>query len=273
VPAGTDVNQASAARVHDYYLGGWHHFPADRWVGDQAVQASPGLPAIARANREFLQRAVRFLAGVGVRQFIDLGSGIPTAGQVHEIAQQADPQAHVVYVDVDPVAVAHGHALLAGIDTVHMVRADLRDVPLVLAAPAIRQLIDFTRPIGVLAISVLHLLPGSDDPAGIVARYRDAVPAGSYLAVTHPVASTTRVVTGGQSAATRIVPGGLTREGFQPAVVEATVRTRQQVAGMFAGWQLVAPGLVNLREWRPDPATAAPNADDLGHLGGVGHKT
>ena len=263
IPVGTDVNKPCLARVYDFYLGGWHHFPADRWVGEQAVQASPDLPAVARANREFLQRAVQHLSAAGVRQFLDLGSGIPTAGHVHEVAQQADPEARVVYVDIDPVAVAHGHALLAGIDTAAIVHTDLRDVPLVLAAPALRHLIDFTRPVGVLMISVLQLLPESDDPAGIVARYRDAVPAGSYLAVSHPTTATTPATPG--RAPTAETPfhgaGG------------GTPRSRDQVAGMFAGWQLIAPGLVDLAQRRPDhgnPSTAT--TDRHGHLAGVGRK-
>jgi hypothetical protein len=250
VPAGTDVNQPNDARVHDYYLGGWHNFPADQWVGQRAVQASPGLPALARANRAFLQLAVRHLSAAGVRQFLDLGSGIPTGGNVHEVAQQVDPGARVVYVDVDAVAVAHGQALLAGIDTAAMVHADLREVHLVLAAPAVRHLIDFHRPVGVFMISVLHLLSTSDDPAGVVARYRDAVPAGSYLALSHPIAANAQPAARGRAERT---------ETRRDEGDDATARTRDEVAALFAGWQLESPGLVDPASWRPE---GGPNAAD-----------
>jgi hypothetical protein len=258
VPAGTDVNQPNAARVHDYFLGGWHNFPADRWLAEQAVQASPELPAAARANRSFLHRAVRHLLAAGVRQFLDLGSGIPTAGATHEVASQGDPHGRVVYVDVDPVAVAHGQALLDQVDTAAMVRADVRDVPLVLAAPAVRQLIDFTRPVGVLMISGLESLSDSDDPAGVLARYRDAVPAGSYLAVSHP---TTAV---GQAGRGEPV-GGVAGPG--------RLRSREQIEALFAGWQFEGPGLVELARWRPDPDTSKEGDSTVPpHLAAVGRK-
>jgi S-adenosyl methyltransferase len=259
VRPGTDVNEPSPARMHDYYLGGWHHFPADRWAAEQALQVSPELPAVARANRSFLHRAVRHLVAAGVGQFLDLGSGIPTAGCTHEVAGQHDPQARVVYVDVDPVAVAHGQALLGHLATADIVRADLRDVPLVLAAPAVRQLIDVSRPVGVLMISVLQWLSDSDDPAGVVARYRDAVPAGSYLIVSHPTTIDARAGGGGQPGASWPDRG--------------RSRTREEIGALFAGWQLQAPGLVTLDEWRADlGAAVATEAGARPHLAAVGRK-
>ncbi|HEY2670611.1 MAG TPA: SAM-dependent methyltransferase [Rugosimonospora sp.] len=249
VPSDTDVNRPNIARIHDYHLGGSHHFPADRWVAAQAVDESPDLPALARANRDFLQRAVRFLSAAGVHQFLDFGSGLPTAGNVHEVAQQADPRARVVYVDVDPVTVAHGRALLAGIDTAEIVRADLRDVRRVLTAPALRHLIDFTQPVGVVMVSVLHLLPFSDNPTGIVARYHDALPAGSYLALSYPSAEGPK--TASDSPA---------KDAGTP-LNRPNSRTRKEVADMLVGWQLVAPGLVSPEQWQPDgpePITTNP---------------
>ena len=255
VPAGIDVNQPSAARVYDYHLGGRHHFPADRWVAEQAAVRLPELPATVRAHRAFLQRAVRYLCAAGVRQFLDLGSGMPTAGHVHEIAGTIDPRARVVYVDVDPVAVAHGEALLADIGTAAIVRADLRDIPLVLAAPPVRRLLDVTEPVGVLMVAVLHLLTDADDPAGVVARYRDAMPAGSHLVASAPRGRTRRAST---------------HRGF-------TINSRQapadDITAWFAGWDLVEPGITRIGRWHPDKDSAVTaEPEQVADLGGVARK-
>jgi SAM-dependent methyltransferase len=180
---GIDLDRPSAARVYDFYLGGFHNFAADREMGRQAVQMWPDLPEIMRPNRGFLRRAVEFLVDARVRKFLDLGSGIPTVGNVHEVAQRRAPDTKVVYVDNDPVAVEHAQAILAGDDRTTVVHADLRDPDAVLGDPAIRALLDLSRPIAVLMVAVLHFVPDEDDPAGLVARFRDAVPAGSYLAL------------------------------------------------------------------------------------------
>jgi hypothetical protein len=247
IPPRIDVNMANPARVYDFLLGGTHNFPADRWSALRAVDDHPVLPAAALANRAFLQRAVRHLINAGVRQFIELGSGIPAGGHVHEIAQSVDPGATVVYVDADPVAAAHGHALLAGTDTAAMVAADVRDVPLVLAAPPLRRLISMSRPVGILAIDVLQWLADADDPAGVLGRYRDAVPPGSHVVVSHPVA---------ESAGRR--PDG------------ATVRTPPAIAGLLEGWRPVPPGLVPIARWHPaggeDPGD---DAERVAYLAGV----
>jgi S-adenosyl methyltransferase len=263
VPAGIDVNQASAARVYDCHLGGWHNFPADRWVAQRAAEGRPELPATVRANRAFLRRAVQYLCAAGVRQFLDLGSGIPTAGHVHEIAHAVDPQARVVYVDVDPVAVAHGDAMLAGIDTAAIVRADLRDVPLVLAAPPVRRLLDFTQPVGVLMVSVLHLLPDADDPAGVVARYRDAVPTGSHLVLSSPWSSRAR---------TR--PAAAPAAAAQRAIdTDGRLHTREDIAALFAGWDLVEPRITQIGKWRPDANdVVTADRERVADLGGVARK-
>jgi hypothetical protein len=262
-PAGIDVNQPSAARVYDYHLGGWHNFPADRWVAQRAAESMPDLPATVRANRAFLHRAVRYLCAAGVRHFLDLGSGIPTAGHVHEIAHAVDPQARVVYVDVDPVAVAHGEALLAGTDTAAIVRADLRDVPLVLAAPPVRRLIDFTRPIGVLMVDVLHLLPDTDDPAGVVARYRDALPTGSHLILSSPWSSPA-----GTRPAT--APAAAARRGID---IDSRPHTGDDIGALFAGWDLVEPGITPIGQWHPDTNdVVTADRERVADLGGVARK-
>jgi hypothetical protein len=238
VPAGVDINAASPARVHDYHLGGLHNFPADRWVAQRAAENVPDLLAAVRANRAFLQRAVRYLCSAGVQQFLDLGSGIPTEGNVHEVAHAVDPTARVVYVDMDPVAAAHGKALLAGIYSAAMVRADLCDVRAVLASPDVRNIIDFSQPVAVLMVSVLHLLSDPNDPAGVIAHYRDAMPTGSHLVLSYP---------------------GRHRAG--------------RIGAWFAGWELVEPGVTTVGQWRADERDIAlPGNDGVADLGGVARK-
>ena len=169
VSSDVDISRPSAARVYDYYLGGSHNFPADREMARQAIAMWPELPRIMQANRAFMRRAVRYLIGQGVSQFLDIGSGIPTVGNVHEVAQAAEPEARVVYVDVDPVAVAHSRAILAGDDRTDVVHADLRDVQGVLKDPRTVRLLDLSRPVGVLMVALLHFVPAAADPAGVLA--------------------------------------------------------------------------------------------------------
>jgi hypothetical protein len=250
-------------------LGGSHNFAVDRQAAEQIVAIMPELPLIMRANRAFLRRAVLLLVNAGVRQFLDLGSGIPTVGNVHEIAQRAAPGSRVVYVDVDPVAVAHSRAMLADNNDTAAVLADVRDVPLVLAAPEVRRLIDFTRPVGVLMVAALHFVPDRDDPAGLVARYRDAVASGSYLVVSHAAASEDEQAPPGADEATA---------AYSRSVAEFTLRTRAQVAGMFAGFDLIDPGVVYVTRWHPGAADDEAIDDQAGppprlaQLVGVGRK-
>jgi SAM-dependent methyltransferase len=260
-PVGIDLDRPSAARVYDFYLGGFHNFAADRDMGRQAVQMWPELPQIMQANRGFLRRAVDFLVGAGVRQFLDLGSGIPTVGNVHEIAQRAAPDTRVVYVDNDPVAVEHARAILAGDEQTAVVQADLREPDSVLSDPAVRGLLDPGRPTAVLMVAVLHFVPDEADPAGLVARFRDAVPAGSYLALSH--------ATAGQQAGRAAEHRSL----YQRTATPMTMRTRDQIVGLFDGWELVEPGVVSLTEWRPGPgAPAVDRPERIPGLAGVGRK-
>jgi hypothetical protein len=258
---GIDLDRPSAARVYDFYLGGFHNFAADREMGRQAVRMWPELPEIMRANRGFLRRAVEFLVAAGVRQFLDLGSGIPTVGNVHEVAQRAAPDTRVVYVDNDPVAVEHARAILADDDLTAVVQADLREPDSVLADPTVRGRLDLGRPIAVLMVAVLHFIPDADDPAGLVARFRDAVPAGSYLALSH--------ATAGEKADRAAEHRGL----YQRTATPMTMRTRDQVEQFFAGWELVPPGLVYLPQWRPEPGgPAVDRPERMTGLAGVGRK-
>jgi SAM-dependent methyltransferase len=262
VPPGVDTKRANAARVYDYLLGGTHNFLADQDAGRGILAVEPNTRAAVRANRAFLGRAVRFLAAQGIRQFLDVGSGIPTEGNVHEIAQQAALGARVAYVDVDPVAVAHALAMLAGDADAGIIEADLREPRQILANHEVRRLIDLARPAGVLLGMVLHFVDDAEDPWRIVATLRDALAPGSYLVLAH-----------------------LTNES-KPAVAQATetvynrsvstdihMRSRADILRFFDGFDLVEPGLVYIPQWRPDsPADMPADPGKFWCLVGVGRK-
>lgn len=232
----------SPARIYDYHLGGMHNFPVDRDIAEQIAHMMPDLPLILRANRAFLHRAVRFLVDAGIRQFLDLGSGIPTEENVHEIAQRIAPDARVAYVDADPVAVAHSRELLKDVPNTTAVQADLRNVARVLHAPEVSALIDFSEPVGLLMVAVLHFLSDSDDVDSLLAGYRHALAPGSYLVISHAAAKEQDAPEGAEDALAT----------YSRRVTEFTLRTRAQVTEMFTGMELVAPGVVNVDEWRPD---------------------
>ncbi|HYS35933.1 MAG TPA: SAM-dependent methyltransferase, partial [Pseudonocardiaceae bacterium] len=257
-PAGPDV--ASAARVYDYLLGGGQNFAVDRWLAEQFLELEPDTRLIARHNRAFLGRAVRFLAGQGIRQFIDLGAG-PTAGNVHEIAQKIAPDASVVYVDNDPVAVALGRRLLADNPHTTVIEADLRHTDTILAHPDLQALVGVRQPVAVLAVAVLHFL--LDDPHAVVGLYRDAVAPGSYLVISH----LTREHRAQEMA-------GISRLGTQ-AGTPSTPRTRTQIEVLFDGWDLVAPGLTWTAAWRAEREDLADIGDPARSnlLAGVAIKT
>ena len=255
------------ARIYDYFLGGKDNFPADREVAEQVVAIAPVARDIVEDNRAFLRRAVRLLAGeAGIRQFIDLGSGLPTQGNVHEIAQAVAPDARVVYVDNDAMVVTHSRALLAG-DNTAAIEADLRDPDSVMRHPEVRELIDFDQPIALLLMAILHFVPDEEDPYGIVARFRDALPAGSYLALSHG----TRDI----PARTDMSPEAMAEMGakverlYQLTTASLVTRTRAQVERFFDGFDLLDPGLVEIQLWRPDEADALLPG---GFYGGVGRK-
>jgi SAM-dependent methyltransferase len=244
LPPEISVDQPSVARIYDYNLGGAHNFAVDRAVAEQMNTVMPDLPLIQRANRAFLRRAVTMLVESGVRQFLDLGSGIPTVGNVHEIAQGVAPESRVMYVDVDTVAIAHGQAILADNPLADAVRGDMRAADEVLAHPRIVELIDFTRPVAVLMVAVLHFVPDSDRPAEIIARYHEACAPGSYLVISH--ASREGADPGEADAATEVGARN---------TIDLTLRGRAEVLDMFDGFDLVEPGIVFTPEWRPDSDT------------------
>jgi S-adenosyl methyltransferase len=260
-PAGIDLDRPSAARVYDYYLGGFHNFAVDREMARRAIEMWPELPEIMKANRAFLRRAVQHLVAAGVRQFLDIGSGIPTVGNVHEVAQQAAPDARVVYVDNDPVAVEHSRAILGGNEQTAVVPADLREPERVLGSPALRRLLDLTEPVALLMVAVLHFVPDEAEPAGLVRRFRDAVAPGSYLVISHASSDGQPVLT--QSH----------RDLYRRTATPMTMRTREQIAAFFDGYDLLEPGLVYLPLWRPYPdAEVDERPERFTGFAGVGRK-
>ena len=240
-PDDVDIETPSAARMYDYYLGGSHNFAADRRLAEEAKRAFPDTREYCTANRAFLQRAVTLLAGLGIDQFLDLGSGIPTASNVHEVAYAADPGARTLYVDSDPVAHAHGVALLAGVPHAKFIREDLRDPDSVLGNPAVEQFLDLRRPIAVLLFSVLPFVPDADDPWSIVAAYRDASAPGSYLALTHGTSDY------------RPAETNQLRQVYTQASHTITTRSQAEVLELMGGYELLEPGVTDAILWRPDP--------------------
>jgi hypothetical protein len=234
--------------MYDYLLGGRDNYAADREAMDAILAVHPEAAFTARANRAFLGRAVRYLAAdAGVRQFLDIGTGIPTAGNTHQVAQAVAPESRVVYVDYDPVVLAHARTLLnlSRPGTTEYIQADLRDTATILAKA--NGLLDFSRPVAVTLISVLHAIPDADDPHAIVATLMDAVPSGSYLAISH-------------AGSDRYDPGALdTIRGIatQRVSQQLTARSREQVTRCFDGTDLVEPGVVPVEQWRPDASAEA----------------
>jgi hypothetical protein len=262
VPPGVDTQRANTARVYDYWLGGTHNFLADQDVARAIATIEPNMREEVRANRAFLGRAVRFMAGSGIRQFLDIGSGIPTEGNVHEIAQRAAPGSRVVYVDVDPVAVAHSRVILTGNEHAAIVEADLREPDKILVHPGVQSLIDFSRPVGLLVSAVLHFLSDEDDPWQIMATLRAAMAPGSYLLVCHVTdADNPAVANAATKVYNRSVPSGI------------HFRSRAEIGQFFDGFELLEPGLVYMPQWRPDsPGDVPADLSNFWGLVGVGLK-
>ena len=260
-PPGIDTRIPNMARMYDYALGGKDNFAADRAAVEKLFSFSPENKYVPRANRRFLGRAVRFAAAQGIRQFLDLGTGLPSQGHVHEVVADINPDAHVVYVDNDPVVVNHAKALLVDSDSVTAVEADIRDSEGILADPDVTGLIDFSRPVAVLFVAVLHGIPDRDDPAGIVRSFAGCVSPGSYLILSH-----------------------LTSEGHPPALVAqkeeifarsnapVSYRSRAEILRMFDGFSLVQPGLTAVTQWRGDELDQKLDAAGQWWLGGVGRR-
>jgi SAM-dependent methyltransferase len=247
--------------VYDFYLGGSHNLEVDRRMAREAIELWPDLPAIMQTNRAFMRRAVRYVAAQGITQFLDIGSGIPTVGNVHEAAQQANPEARVVYVDNDPVAVAHSRAILGGDERTAVVQADLRRPEALFDQPAVTATLKLDQPVAVLMVAVLHFVADSDDPGGAVARIGATLAPGSYLVLSHA------------SAEGRPDQAGSHRQLYRRTPTPMTMRGRTEIEKLFDGFQLVEPGLVWLPLWRPDdPAEAEKQPERTTGYAGVGRK-
>jgi O-methyltransferase involved in polyketide biosynthesis len=241
VPDGVDVSRPSIARIYDYLLYGKDNFAVDRAAAEKLMESRLDPRRLSLANRAFLYRAVRFLARQGIAQYLDLGSGLPTSPSVHEVARDIIPGARVVYVDHDPIVVRHNDALLATRDGVITIRGDIRDPDTILADEALAACIDFSQPVAVLLLSVLHFISLEEDAPGIVARFRERMAPGSYLAVS--------VGTSDGADPDMLAEATQTYAG---ARMPFTLRSRSQIMDLFAGLDLVEPGLVSLPEWRPE---------------------
>jgi hypothetical protein len=249
-PSGVDVLTPSIARIYDYHLGGTHNYPSDRDAAEEVTRQLPTFPAILRENRAFLRRCARYLAEQGVTYFLDLGSGIPTVDNVHEIVQEVNPSARVVYVDNDAVAIAHSKEILSGNERAAAVRADLRDPESVLADPDVARLLllELGEPIAVILSAVLHFIPDDAEAAALVAAYRDALPPGSYMAISHGAATPQEERV--QQAA----------ETYSRTVADFKLRSLAQLEALLTGFELVEPGAVHCSEWHPDAAQPAAGA-------------
>jgi SAM-dependent methyltransferase len=244
-----DPNRPSPARIYDYWLGGSQNFAVDRQVGQRALAALPNLQDAIRANRAFLGRVVHHLAAdLGVTQFLDLGSGVPTVGNVHEVVRYVNPSARVVYVDIDPIAIAHARALLADVDGVEAILADLRQPESVLSHPLVRETLDLNAPIAVLMYAVLHFIPDAEHPEAIVRAYIDRAAPGSYLAVSHGAPDLGRP----QEQDTML------NDYQQSTGVPFFTRKSDQIAAWLSGLEIQPPGLVTIDQWRPEPDIEPP---------------
>lgn len=261
VPSHVDMDTPSAARMYDYLLGGGHNFEADRVLVDKILAAQPNARTVARANRDFLRRAVNFMLANGVRQFLDLGSGIPTVGNVHEIALRIAPESRVVYVDFEDVAVAHSQLILEDTARATIVQADVTRPEDVLNAPETTTLLDFDQPVGVLMLALLHFVGPDRDPVGAIRKYQSAMAPGSWLGITH-------------------FDSGLLPEANKDALVElmrnsanpAYPRSRAEITELFGDFELAEPGLVAAPLWRPEVEIDEAEANGVPVSGGVGRK-
>lgn len=258
-PFEIDTSKPHPARMYDYFLGGKDHYEVDREAAEQFIKAAPEVRAGVRANRRFMHRAVRHVvAEGGIRQILDIGTGLPTEPNVHQIAHAIAPETRIVYVDNDPIVSAHSMALMDDTDT-SVILADLRDPRAVLDHPEVREAIDFDEPVAVLLVAVVHFVSDAEDPYGIVATLRDALPTGSYLVLSH--------ATGDIHADRRKDAAAV----YNKASATMNLRPHAQVLDFFGDFTLLAPGLVQVPDWRPDEAPEQ-GAPPIGIYGGVARK-
>lgn len=262
-----DTTIAHEARVYDYWLGGKDNYPADRALGDVIAEHVPAIKTMARANRAFLSRAVRHLVSeAGITQFLDIGTGIPTAGNTHEVAQQLDPNARVVYVDKDPIVLAHARALMSSTEqgSTRFIHADLHDPRSILDHPDLASTLDLDQPVAIMLVAIMMYFADSDRPQDVIAELLDAVPAGSYVVITHPTGDFAPEAMAGVKAAAEA--SGIS---FHP-------RSNSETSELFTGTTLIEPGLVPVAAWRPelvDRPVAVAEADSAWYWAGIGRKS
>jgi SAM-dependent methyltransferase len=264
-PTGVDITTPNMARVYDYMLGGKDNFAADREAAEMVLRAVPQMPALARENRRFLGRAVAYCAAAGIRQFLDIGTGLPTQENVHHLAQQAAPGAHVVYVDNDDVVVSHGRALLAEADRTTVIQGDLRQPAAILDQPDLRALIDLSQPVALLLVAILHFISDADEPAVAVATLRDALAPGSFLVMSHAEFAPEHAA-GTQARS----PEAKELEAAYRAAGPA--RSRAELAAFFGDFEVIEPGLTQVWNWRPDGDQVVNPSSVLSMVGGVARK-
>ncbi|MGX1545682.1 SAM-dependent methyltransferase [Streptomyces adustus] len=253
-----DTSRPHPARIYDYLLGGKDNYEVDAQAGERLAAAAPEVRIGLRANRAFLRRAVRHVVGSGVRQILDIGTGLPTSPNVHEIAQEVAPDVRVAYVDNDPIVKAHGDALLSRSGSTSIVLADLRDPQAVVDHPDVRRVIDLGEPVALLLVAVVHFLTDAEQPGQVVATLRDALPTGSFLVLSHATGDFAD-----RSEAQAV---------YNKATATLNLRTRAEVERFFDGFELLEPGLAQVPFWRPDGPPPA-RSDEIGFYGGVARKT
>ncbi|BCB78624.1 SAM-dependent methyltransferase [Phytohabitans flavus] len=259
-PAEVDQNTATVARAYDYLLGGSHNFAADRALARQLISVFPDVKVQARINRAFLHRATRYVLDQGIRQFLDIGSGIPTVGNVHEIAQKVDSEARVAYVDIDPIAVAHSRQILADNPRATAIREDLSQPRAILDDPSVAKLLDFDEPVALLLVAVLHAVRDDRDPYGALEVLKERLAPGSYLVIGHGTHESHPDEYREAAKAIERTPTPL------------AMRTHAEILRFFDGFELVEPGLVWTHEWRPESPDDEPSGLSALNYGGVGRK-
>ncbi|MGW9431266.1 SAM-dependent methyltransferase [Streptomyces decoyicus] len=265
-----DTSRPHPARMYDYYLGGWDNYEVDRVAAERVIEVHPQVRLSARANRSFMRRAVRELVDGGIRQIIDIGTGIPTSPNTHEVARETAPDTRVVYVDNDPIVATHAGARLTNTERSGFVLGDVRDPKAVLDHPTVRELIDFDQPVALLLVAVLHFIRDDEDPAGIVAALADALPAGSHLVLSHATGEPYEAYAAGRT-------DERARDGvvnvYKSSTATLNLRSKAAIEPLFGPFTLLEPGVVRVPLWRPDGAV--PGAEELNNIifyGGVGRK-